>query len=225
MENSDPRRYREAAVALELQDLENSTYRALLSRGRIARRVRRLVGGNEWDFRRPLLDRDEADRFRHDLTRIGVDARWQGPILAISSSRAVASRPDRSRSPWALRRRTVRQSGSIGLRVRAGVDRGRTAPPGARHRCQRPHRVSRRQDVSGLRQHRERRAEGRSTEHDLRPRIPRSRGGGAIIARADRQPARPPTRRTSASHRTCSPPEPLSPRRSTASSSDSAWWR
>jgi len=45
MENSDPRRYREAAVALELQDLENSTYRALLSRGRIARRVRRLVGG------------------------------------------------------------------------------------------------------------------------------------------------------------------------------------
>src|SRR5829696_4303088 len=87
MENSDPRRYREAAVALELQDLENSTYRALLSRGRIARRVRRLVGGNEWDFRRPLLDRDEADRFRHDLTRIGVDARWQGPILAISDPR------------------------------------------------------------------------------------------------------------------------------------------
>src|SRR5215204_2938234 len=86
MENSDPRRYREAAVALELQDLENSTYRAVLSRGRIARRVRRLVGGNEWDFRRPLLDRDEADRFRHDLTRIGVDA-LAGPILAISDPR------------------------------------------------------------------------------------------------------------------------------------------
>jgi hypothetical protein len=87
MENPDPRRYREAAVALELQDLENSTYRALLSRGRIAGRVRRLVGGSEWDFRRPLLDRDEADRFRDDLTRIGVDARWQGPILAISDPR------------------------------------------------------------------------------------------------------------------------------------------
>jgi hypothetical protein len=87
MENPDLRRYREAAVALEIQDLENSTYRALLSRGRIAGRVRRFVGGNEWDFRRPLLDRDEADRFRDDLTRIGVDARWQGPILAISDPR------------------------------------------------------------------------------------------------------------------------------------------
>jgi len=224
MENSDPRRYREAAVALELQDLENSTYRALLSRGRIARRVRRLVGGNEWDFRRPLLDRDEADRFRHDLTRIGVDARWQdpssrSPILegggVPPGSLPIAMGPTTS---GGSAERFDRAPGSSGTEVVP-------LPPGARHRCQRPHRVSRRQDVSGLRQHRERRAEGRSTEHDLRPRIPRSRGGGAIIARADRQPARPPTRRTSASHRTCSPPEPLSQGRSTASSSDSAWWR
>lgn len=87
MKNPDPHRYREAMVSLELEDLENRTYRALLSRGRIAGRVRRLLGGSEWDFRRPLLERDEADRFRDDLTRIGVDARWQGPIIAISDPR------------------------------------------------------------------------------------------------------------------------------------------
>jgi hypothetical protein len=99
MENPHPHRYREAAVALELEDLENSTYRAFLSRGRIAGRVRRLLGGGEWDFRRPLLERDEADRFRDDLTRIGVDAHWQGPIIAISDPRgrwrAARIAPDR----------------------------------------------------------------------------------------------------------------------------------
>jgi hypothetical protein len=87
MKNPDPHRYREAMVSLELEDFENRTYRVLLSRGRIAGRVRRLLGGSEWDFRRPLLERDEADRFRDDLTRIGVDARWQGPIIAISDPR------------------------------------------------------------------------------------------------------------------------------------------
>src|SRR4029450_5426887 len=87
MKNPDPHRYREAMVSLELEDFENRTYRVLLSRGRIAGRVRRLLGGSEWAFRRPLRERDEADRFRNDLTRIGVDARWQGPVIAISDPR------------------------------------------------------------------------------------------------------------------------------------------
>jgi hypothetical protein len=87
MENPDPRRYRDAEVALELWDLEDRTYRAFLSRGRVAGRIRRLLGGGEWDFRRPLLRWEEADRLRDDLSQIGVDARWEGPVLAISDPR------------------------------------------------------------------------------------------------------------------------------------------
>jgi hypothetical protein len=87
MQDPDPRRYRQAEVALELGDLDDRTYRAFLSRGRIAGRIRRLLGGSEWDFRRPLLDWEQADRLRDDLTQIGVDARWEGPVLAISDPR------------------------------------------------------------------------------------------------------------------------------------------
>jgi hypothetical protein len=87
MQDPDPRRYRQAEVALELEDLDDRTYRAFLSRGRIAGRIRRLLGGGEWDFRRPLLEWEEADRLRDDLTQIGVDARWEGRVLAISDPR------------------------------------------------------------------------------------------------------------------------------------------
>jgi hypothetical protein len=115
MEDPDPRRYRTAEVALELEDLEDRTYRAYLSRGRIAGRIRRLLGGSEWDFRRPLLERDEADRFRHDLRQIGVDARWDGPVLAISDPRdrwrPVRTPPDRH---------GLYQVGRFGRAVRSG---------------------------------------------------------------------------------------------------------
>jgi hypothetical protein len=87
MQDPDPRRYRQAEVALELGDLDDRTYRAFLSRGRIAGRIRRLLGGGEWDFRRPLLEWEEADRLRDDLTQIGVDARWEGLVLVISDPR------------------------------------------------------------------------------------------------------------------------------------------
>ena len=43
MENPYRDRYRGGRVALELEDLENSTYRAFLSRGRIAGLVPRLL--------------------------------------------------------------------------------------------------------------------------------------------------------------------------------------
>ena len=45
-----------------------------------------------------------------------------------------------------------------------------------------------RPEVPGLRQPRPRRGGGRPTQHDLRAHRHRSRGGGAVAARADRQP-------------------------------------
>lgn len=82
MENPDPRQYREAEVALQLAD--GGSYRGLLSRGRIAGRLRRLLGGGEWDFRRPYLGRNEAERLRKDLVEMGVDARWEQDVLVIT---------------------------------------------------------------------------------------------------------------------------------------------
>ena len=64
---------------------------------------------------------------------------------------------------------------------------------GARHRQQRAGRLPRRPEVPRLRQPGPRRGGGRTAEHDLRARRHRSRGGGAVAARA-----RPPTPR----HRT-----------------------
>ena len=59
---------------------------------------------------------------------------------------------------------------------------------GARHRQQRPDRLPGRPAVPRLRQHGPRRAAGRPAELDLRARRHRPRGGGAVAARADRQP-------------------------------------
>ena len=70
----------------------------------------------------------------------------------------------------------------------------------------------------------QRRADGRPAEHDLRAHRHRPRGGGAVAARADRQPRGTRTRSTSASPPTCSPPAPPRPARSTASSSGSGSW-
>jgi hypothetical protein len=81
VENPDPRLYREATVALVLDD---KGYRGFLSRGRIVGRVRRLLGGAEWDFRKPYLTREEADHFRDDLVAMGLDARWEADILIIT---------------------------------------------------------------------------------------------------------------------------------------------
>jgi hypothetical protein len=81
MDNPDPRLYREAEVALQL---EECSYRGFLSRGRIAGRLRRLLGGREWDFRKPYLGPNEADRLRRDLEGMGVDARWEGGTLVIT---------------------------------------------------------------------------------------------------------------------------------------------
>jgi hypothetical protein len=81
VKNPDPGLYREASVSLGLHD---ETYRGFLSRGRIAGRVRLLLGGREWDFRKPYLPRGETDHFRQDLVAMGLEARWEEEALVIS---------------------------------------------------------------------------------------------------------------------------------------------
>jgi hypothetical protein len=81
VENPDPRRYRLAEVALQLDE---HSYRGFLSRGLISGLLIRLLGGGEWDFRRPYLRREEAERFRQHLTELRVDARWEGDMLIVS---------------------------------------------------------------------------------------------------------------------------------------------
>jgi hypothetical protein len=93
--NPDPRRYREAEVALEL---EGQRYRGFLSRG-AAGRLRGLLGGEPWDFRRPYLQRAETERFRAYLSDLGLDARWHDDVLVASDPedrwRAVRIAPNR----------------------------------------------------------------------------------------------------------------------------------
>jgi hypothetical protein len=103
---------REAEVALGLSD---RSYRGYLTRGLIVGRVRRLLGGGEWDFRRPYLPKEEAERFREDLVRLGVDARWDGPVLVLSD-------PERRWRPARLEpdRRGLYQVGVFGRAVHPG---------------------------------------------------------------------------------------------------------
>jgi hypothetical protein len=81
VENPDPKRYRLAEVALQLDE---HSYRGFLSRGLISGHLLRLLGGGEWDFRRPYLRREETERFRQHLTELGVEARWEGDMLVVS---------------------------------------------------------------------------------------------------------------------------------------------
>jgi hypothetical protein len=113
MENPDPRLYREAEVALQLA--EEGSYRGFLSRGRIAGRLRRLLGGGEWDFRRPYLGRNEAERLRQDLVEMGVDARWEQDVLVITDPKG-RWRPVRIPA----NRHRLYQVGKFGRSVRPG---------------------------------------------------------------------------------------------------------
>jgi hypothetical protein len=99
MDNPDPRLYRKAEVALQL---EERSYRGFLSRGpggRVAARLRRLLGGGEWDFRKPYLGRGEAERLRRDLVEVRVDARWVDDVLVVNDTeerwRSVRIPPNR----------------------------------------------------------------------------------------------------------------------------------
>jgi hypothetical protein len=113
MKNPDPRLYREAEVALQLTD--EGSYRGFLSRGWIAGRLRRLLGGGEWDYRRPYLDRNEAERLKRDLVEMGVDARWEEDALVITDPEG-RWRPARI-SP---NRHGLYQVGMFGRAARAG---------------------------------------------------------------------------------------------------------
>jgi len=83
--NPDPGLYREAEIAFG----SNESYRGFLSRGRIAGRLRLMLGGSEWDFRKPYLAHDEAERFRRHVSDLGVDARWDGKPSSSSIHRAA----------------------------------------------------------------------------------------------------------------------------------------
>jgi hypothetical protein len=82
MDNPDPRLYREAEVALQLAD--EDSYRGFLSRGWIAGRLMRLLGGGEWNFRKPYLPRNEVERLQQDLVEMGADAHWEDDVLVIT---------------------------------------------------------------------------------------------------------------------------------------------
>jgi hypothetical protein len=109
--NPDPRRYREAEVAL---GLEGQTYRGFVSRG-AAGRLRELLGGESWDARKPHLPRAEAERFRACLSDMGLEARWHGDVL-VASDPAGRWRPIQI----APNRHGLYQVGAFGRPVRQG---------------------------------------------------------------------------------------------------------
>jgi hypothetical protein len=109
--NPDPGLYREAEIAFG----SNESYRGFLSRGRIAGRLRLMLGGSEWDFRKPYLAHDEAERFRRHVSDLGVDARWDGETLVIVDPQG-RWRPSRMEP----NRHGLYQTGAFGRAVRPG---------------------------------------------------------------------------------------------------------
>jgi hypothetical protein len=109
--NPDPGLYREAETAFG----SNESYRGFVSRGRIAGRLRQMLGGSEWDFRKPYLAREEAERFRRHVSDLGVDARWDGETLVIVDPRG-RWRPSRMEP----NRHGLYQIGAFGRAVRPG---------------------------------------------------------------------------------------------------------
>ena len=80
MQNPDPRRYREAEIALEFDE---ATFRGFVRQGRLYGWLKHWDPRRGWHVVEPYLPRAEVERLATRLRQWGLDTRWEDEVLVV----------------------------------------------------------------------------------------------------------------------------------------------